>query len=103
MVKETLEGLQYIADSPAAEHGGFHIETIKTAVDAIAQIRQLESERDKLRTAIERANDIRGFGWHILRRRENDRMEWLTSNANEPDHVYGPFESVTEAFAALTK
>lgn len=33
-----IDRLQYIADSPAQEHGGFHAETVQTAKDAIAYI-----------------------------------------------------------------
>lgn len=34
-------GLQYIADSPAAQQGGFHPETVKIAKSALRLIRKL--------------------------------------------------------------
>ncbi len=37
-------GLQYIADSPAREHGGFHPKAVKTAKAALRLIRQLRRE-----------------------------------------------------------
>ncbi len=43
-------------------------------------------------------NDLSGFNWHIQRRRENNRFEWLSTKG---ESVYGPFDSILEAFAAL--
>jgi hypothetical protein len=52
-VSETIEILDYIAQSPAQEHGGFHENTVKAAIGALAMIAELraalakaEAERD---------------------------------------------------------
>ena len=37
-------GLQYIADSPAQENGGFHPQTVETAKKALARIEELERD-----------------------------------------------------------
>jgi hypothetical protein len=41
MNNELIERLQYIADSPDREHGGFHAEAVQTAKDAIAELTAL--------------------------------------------------------------
>lgn len=46
-----LAGLKYIADSPPDEYGGFHRSAVQTAKDAIAEIAELERERDDIREA----------------------------------------------------
>ena len=40
-LEDTLETLQYIADSPSQEYGGFHKNVINTAKSAIYWIKQL--------------------------------------------------------------
>jgi 16S rRNA U1498 N3-methylase RsmE len=46
-LQETIEGLQYISDSPAQEHGGFHSNTIAIAKSALhyltAEVRRREA------------------------------------------------------------
>lgn len=41
---DILEGLRYIADSPAREHGGFHPEVVRTAKAAIERVGELQEE-----------------------------------------------------------
>ena len=40
---KAIDGLRYIADSPAHGHGGFHPETVSTANDALDEIAALKA------------------------------------------------------------
>ena len=70
-----------------------------TAADK-ARIEELEGKVRELEAMLSRTNDIRGFSWHIQRRRENGQIEWFSTSA-ESGSVFGPFTSALEAFAAL--
>jgi len=50
MNNELIERLQYIADSPDREHGGFHAEAVQTAKDAIAELTALREFVASLRS-----------------------------------------------------
>ena len=40
---DVIRGLQYIADSPEQKYGGFHINAVTTAKNALKEIRRLRS------------------------------------------------------------
>ena len=44
MTDDLLTRLQYIADSPAPEHGGFHTNLVQMAKDAIEEIKLLRDQ-----------------------------------------------------------
>ncbi len=57
MNNELIERLQYIADSPDREHGGFHPEVVQTAKDAIAEL-------TALREFVASLNSLAFEEWH---------------------------------------
>ncbi len=59
MKNDVLNGLDYIAASPAQEHGGFHPETMRIAQNAVTEIRNL---RDALRALLEMVDSLGAHG-----------------------------------------
>ena len=44
-MKQTLDGLRYIAKSPKPEHGGFHPQTVAIAKSALHHIKRLREKK----------------------------------------------------------
>ena len=55
---DVIQELEYIAASPAEEWGGFAAPVIKTAKDAVGEIRQLQHQRDDLLAALHQRDDL---------------------------------------------
>ncbi len=53
-----IERLKYIADSPNAEHGGFHPEAIKTAKDAICAVNHADKLAERLHELAQNPNSF---------------------------------------------
>ena len=62
------------------------------------EIEKLRGEVQRYERMMNRVADIRGFSWHMLRRRENNQDEWLVSDKGL---VLGPFSTALEAFESL--
>lgn len=63
-MNEVIERLQYIADSPDKEHGGFHPEVRQTAKDAIALHTAAMSELADLKAFVASLNSLAFEEWY---------------------------------------
>lgn len=91
MHNELIERLQYIADSPDREHGGFHPEVVQTARDAIAEL-----------TAVREFVASLNFPIRTKRGDIYDRPNGKCRAVNQDfKHIKGVFRNPVEAFAAL--
>jgi len=82
-MKDVIDGLKYIAESPSREHGGFHPQTVQIAKDALAEI-------ERLRTALllyhEAWNGCEG-DWKTAMReasKEAESVLWQNEKTNQP-------------------
>lgn len=73
----------------------------KIRKNPIAENLTLKARVERYERMIDVTNDLRGFRWHIQRRRENNRIEWLSTDPS--GNVLGPFDTALEAFEAITE
>lgn len=68
--------------------------------NATEQLAEAKAKVARFEAMLGSVADMRGFSWHMTRRRENNEDEWLSTSAYS-DGVYGPFPDALSAFEAI--